>query len=192
MTQTGSTSTRLTADERREHLLHVAMREFAHRGFIGGSTERIAAAAGISQPYVFRLFGSKHRLFLAVLERCFADTYAMFEERGAGLSGDELLRAIGDGYSELIASNPASLQVQLAGYSACDDDGIRECVRRGFGQLVQFMEQRSGFGPERIASFFAKGMLLNILMTMQLTEAPLEWGDRLIVGCRTPHPDATP
>jgi AcrR family transcriptional regulator len=189
MANTSSTSTRLTAAERREHLLEVAMHEFAQRGFEGGSTERIAAAAGISQPYVFRLFGSKHNLFVAVLERCFADTFAMFERCGEGLTGQELLTAIGDGYTQMILSQPARLQAQLAGYAACDDEAVRECVRGNYGRLVSFIEQRSGFGPERIATFFAKGMLLNVLTAMQLTEAPLDWGDRLIVGCRQPSAD---
>ena len=43
-------------------------------GLHGASTEDIAAAAGISQPYLFRLFGTKKELFLATVERCMAET----------------------------------------------------------------------------------------------------------------------
>ena len=87
-----TTSTRSTAAERREHLLEVALVEFASRGFVGGSTERIAKAAGISQPYVFRLFGSKLQLFLAVLERAYEKIRG--EEQNLNLTQVEPTEAI--------------------------------------------------------------------------------------------------
>ena len=57
--------TRQTAEERREEILEAARYEFAARGLHGTSTEDIARRAGISQPYVFRLFGTKKELFMA-------------------------------------------------------------------------------------------------------------------------------
>lgn len=183
MTSTPSTSTRGTAAERREQLLEVAMREFAQRGFVGGSTERIAAAAGISQPYVFRLFGSKLQLFLAVIDRCFISTHSMFKEAAEGLSGEAALDAIGDAYAELIATHPERLQAQLVGYAACHEDDVREAMRRGYGSLVQLVEEASGLDQDRIAVFFAKGMLLNVVTAMRLPQEPVDWGTRLIDGC---------
>jgi len=50
---------RKTKEERREEILDAAIAEFAERGLHGASTEEIARLAGISQPYVFRLFGTK-------------------------------------------------------------------------------------------------------------------------------------
>ncbi len=52
-------TSRQTADERRTAVLAAAISEFALNGFAGTSTEAIAARAGISQPYLFRLFGTK-------------------------------------------------------------------------------------------------------------------------------------
>jgi len=49
----------MTAAERKASILDAALVEFAERGLDGASTEAIAARAGISQPYVFRLFGTK-------------------------------------------------------------------------------------------------------------------------------------
>ena len=43
------------------------MAEFAKGGYAGTSTEAIAARAGISQPYLFRLFGTKRELFIATM-----------------------------------------------------------------------------------------------------------------------------
>jgi AcrR family transcriptional regulator len=54
-----TTAIRLTAAERREAVLDAAMAEFAAHGYEGSSTEEIARRAGIAQPYVFRLFGTK-------------------------------------------------------------------------------------------------------------------------------------
>src|SRR5436190_993654 len=71
MARTPSASGRMTADERREHVLEAAMREFAISGFHGTSAEAIAGRAGISQPYLFRLLGTKRELFIAVVNRAF-------------------------------------------------------------------------------------------------------------------------
>lgn len=177
------TSTRSTAAERREHLLKVAMVEFASRGFVGGSTERIAKAAGISQPYVFRLFGSKLQLFLAVLERCMADTLTMFEQAVDGRTGEAALEAIGHAYTDAITSDPTMLQCQLVGYAACDEPAVREAMRLGYGRLVKFVERVSGTDADRITTFFAKGMLLNVITAMQLQSDPSDWGNLLIEGC---------
>lgn len=183
MAGTTSTSTRSTAAERREHLLTVAMVEFASRGFVGGSTERIAKAAGISQPYVFRLFGSKLQLFLAVLERCMEDTLTMFEDAVGERSGEAALEAIGVAYTDTITSNPTTLQCQLVGYAACDEPAVRDAMRLGYGRLVQFVERVSGADTDRVTTFFAKGMLLNVITAMQLQSDPADWGNRLIEGC---------
>lgn len=177
--------TRSTAAERREHLLNVAMAEFAQRGYEGGSTERIAKAAGISQPYVFRLFGSKQLLFVATIERCMSDTLAMFEDATGDGRGEGALEAIGNRYGEWITSSPIYLQCQLAGYAACDVPEVREAMRLGYGRLVEFAERVSGADPELVARFFAKGMLLNVVTAMQIPTAPTEWGMRLIAGCIT-------
>lgn len=64
-----SKARRHTADQRREAVVVAATAAFAAKGLYGTATEEIARRAGISQPYLFRLFGSKLNLFLVVLER---------------------------------------------------------------------------------------------------------------------------
>jgi len=78
MTTATAPRTRMTADERREQVIAAAVHEFAEQGYAGTSTEDIARRAGISQPYLFRLFGTKKQLFLAAVERCFQETLAGF------------------------------------------------------------------------------------------------------------------
>ena len=72
--------TRLTAGERRADVIEAAVKAFASGGLAGTSTEDIARLAGVSQPYLFRLFGTKRDLFIAAVERAFDRIELGFEE----------------------------------------------------------------------------------------------------------------
>ena len=176
------TTERKTAEERREEILDAALTEFADHGFEGASTDTIARAAGISQPYLFRLFGTKKGLFLAAEERCLANVLARFEKASAGLVGEEAMRAIGDAYKAMITEDPRQLRNQMQAYAACDDPEIRAVVSRGFGRLVEVVESR-GVPPEPLAAFFAIGMLVNVISLMRLDESNEPWAKRLVEGC---------
>jgi len=182
------TSTRQTADERRVAVLASANVEFALRGLHGASTDTIARNAGISQPYLFRLFGSKKELFIAVIEDCFARTLESFRAAAAGTSGADALRAIARTYAESIEEDHTMLQGQLQSYAASvEDDDIREATARGYGRLVDFVETVSGADRVTIARFFAKGMLMNVLAAMQYSIANDDndpWVVRLAEGCK--------
>jgi AcrR family transcriptional regulator len=175
---------RKSAEERREQILEAALVEFAARGLEGGSTEAIAKAVGISQPYVFRLFGTKKELFIATIERCMRGTLEMFRTASAGLKGEEALHAIGDAYVERLASDPTYLHSQMQAYAASDDPQIREVVRKGYGELVEYVERVSGEPTDRVSHFFARGMLLNVMASLDLLGAEEGWAQRLIEGCR--------
>lgn len=179
-----ATATRKSATERRDEILEAALVEFAAHGLDGGSTEAIAKAVGISQPYVFRLFGTKKRLFMASVERCLRGTLELFHTASAGLTGEEALSAIGEMYWERLATDPVYLHAQMQAYAACEDPEIREVVRRGFGALVEYTQRVSGLPSERVAHFFAKGMLLNVIGSMDLLQADEGWARLLIEGCK--------
>src|SRR5947199_9538319 len=147
---------RKTAAERREAVLDAALEEFALRGLDGASTEAIAAAAGISQPYVFRLFGTKKDLFKAVVARCFRQTRELFERAAEGERGEAALHAMGRAYTEQLLPDRTRLLAQMQAYAACDDPDVREVVRNGYGDLVAYVERVSGRPPEEITRFFAK------------------------------------
>src|ERR1700722_8110791 len=115
------TTERKTKDARREEILDAAMLEFAERGFHGASTEDIARGAGISQPYVFRLFGTKKELFRAVVSRCFRETLEMFQRAAEGHRGAEALEAMGQAYVNQLQTDSVRLRAQMQAYAACDD-----------------------------------------------------------------------
>ena len=175
---------RHTAEERRQEIIEVAQDLFAERGFYGTSTDDIARRAGISQPYLFRLFGTKKELYLASVERCFDETLEMFQEASARLTGQEALDAISKAYHEAVLGDPRRLQGQMQAYATCDDPDVREVVRRGYGRLVEHVEAVSGFPSAEVRSFFAIGMLLNVIASMQLMGAKEKWAARLLEGLK--------
>jgi AcrR family transcriptional regulator len=175
---------RKSKEERREEILDAALQVFAERGYHGASTEEIARRAGISQPYIFRLFGTKKDLFIAVDTRCFRQTLEMFQRAAEGKRGAEALQAIGAAYGELLHNDRIYLRAQMAAYAACDDPEICEAVRDGYGDLVHYVERVSGLDPQHISAFFAKGMLMNVLSSMGLSEPTEPWAQRLIEGCK--------
>src|SRR5918994_4605768 len=179
-----STATRQTAGERREVVLEAAASEFSRRGLHGASTDAIAKAAGISQPYLFRLFGTKKDLYLAATQLKLEETYQAFERASRGKTGQEALVAMGDAYRQLIMDRER-LQLMLQCFAAAEDPEIREALRRVWRDLAELIERVSGAAPEEVSTFIAKGMLLNVLGAMRLFEDPTPWGDRLIAGCRT-------
>ena len=178
------TTERKSKEVRREEILDAAQGVFAERGYHGASTEEIARRAGISQPYIFRLFGTKKDLFIAVDSRCFRQTLEMFQRAAEGKRGEEALAAFGAAYGELLVNDRTYLRGQMAAYAACDDPEICEAVRNGFGDLVHYVERVSGLGPKDISDFFARGMLMNVLSSMGLTTPTEPWAQRLIEGCK--------
>src|SRR6266705_6761280 len=111
-------ATRLTAMERKDDLLDAALVEFAERGYEGTSTEDIARRAGISQPYLFRLFGTKKELFKASVARCFRETLELFQRAAEGERGEEALTAMGQAYGNVL-ENRVRLRAQMQAYAAC-------------------------------------------------------------------------
>jgi len=173
------TTERKTAEERREAVLDAALTEFGDKGFEGASTDAIARAAGISQPYLFRLFRTKKELFIASIEGCFGDTHDRFEAAGSGLQGEEALHAMGKAYKSMAADDPRRLREQMQAYAACDDPEIAAVVRRGFGRLVELVQSK-GVDAERTTQFFAAGMLINVMASMGVLAGDEQWSATFI------------
>jgi AcrR family transcriptional regulator len=173
---------RMSAEERKDAIIDVAIDEFGAGGLAGTNVEAIARRVRVTQPYVFRLFGTKKALFLACVEVCFTETQDAFESAAAGLSGEHALQAMGQAYGELIQDR-SRLRMQLQAYSACDDVDVRRLVRRRYGELVEFVEGVSGVDKSRISAFFATGMMLNVLAATDQLSAKEGWAARLLEGC---------
>jgi AcrR family transcriptional regulator len=174
---------RSTAAERRDDVLDAALVEFADRGYVGASTDDIARRAGISQPYLFRLFGTKKELFKASVARCLRETLELFQRAAEGKRGEEALQAIGEAYVQQLETDRTHLRAQMQAYAACDDPEIRAVVRAGYGDLVAYVRRVSGADWPTVWSFFGTGMLLNVLSSMQIDDNPEPWMQELLSGC---------
>src|SRR3954465_4612558 len=124
---------RKSKEERREDILDAATAAFALKGLHGAPTEEVARLAGISQPYVFRLFGTKKDLYIAGVSRCFRQTLELMQRAAEGKRGEEALSAIGAAYGELLQADRTYLRAQMQAYAACEDPQICAAVRGGFG-----------------------------------------------------------
>lgn len=165
--------TRLTAQERREDVLAAAIAEFSVTGYHGTPTEAIAKRAGISQPYLFRLYGTKKELFLACVERCFDLTHQTFSRAVEGLpDGEDRLPAMGEAYIEMLA-NRELLLFQLQTYAASADDDVRALARRRYEQLRDDIATLARVEGGEAVPFLAQGMLLNIAAALDLD--PERW-----------------
>jgi len=59
---------RLSAEQRREQLLRIAVHLFSRKGFNGTTTREIAAAAGVTEAIIFRHFATKEDLYTAIID----------------------------------------------------------------------------------------------------------------------------
>ncbi len=159
---------RKTAEERREEILEAAVAEFAAGGLRGASVEDIAGAAGVSQPYVYRLFGTKKDLFLAAMRRVRGRVREAFR-RAAEADPENALQAMGRSYDRSLLGRKERLML-LQGFAASDDPEVREAVGEGYAELWRFVEQTTGAGEEQVRNFFAAGMLLTVDAAIGLTE----------------------
>jgi AcrR family transcriptional regulator len=175
--------TRHTAEERREEILHAAVARFGQTGLHGTSTELIARDVGVSQPYLFRLFGTKKQLFMAAVEWGFAETLETFRVAIAAASDPhDAFRRVGDAYSALV-SDQRYLGIQMQAYASTDDPEIRELVQLGFGRLVTEVQAATDATPRQIAGFFGRGMLLNVAMSMGVIDQEDGWPALVREGC---------
>jgi AcrR family transcriptional regulator len=168
------TKQRMPAAERRELVLDAAVAAFAAHGLAGTSTEDVAQRAGISQPYLFRLFPTKKALFLELVDRCFRRVRDAFTAAAGDRTGEEAMAAMADAYERLL-DDRVLLLLQMQAYAACDDPEIRAATRTGFKKLWELVERLTGLPFQTVVDFFAVGMLMNVAAAMDLPAVDERW-----------------
>jgi AcrR family transcriptional regulator len=171
---------RLTAEERREDLLTAAVAEFSRAGYHGTPTEAIARRAGISQPYLFRLYGTKKELFLACVDRCFDRTIATFRDAltGEDAANCSALALMGRAYVEMLADRELLL-FQLQTYAAAADEEIRALAQHRYDGLRAEIASLAGeTAADDVLRFMGQGMLLTVAAALELDPASWLWMDK--------------
>ncbi|GAB3610741.1 TetR family transcriptional regulator [Humibacter ginsengiterrae] len=171
---------RMRGADRRAQVLEIAAREFAQHGLHGASTEAIAREAGITQAYVFRMFGTKKALFLELVTTAFDRASNGMLQASDGTEGREALSRMGARYYDQL-ENRTSLLLQLQGYAACGDPDVQTAVRKGLAGMWQVVADATGLDAVTVKSFLAYGMLLNAGAAIDIEEVREPWAD----GIRT-------
>ncbi|HEX2358978.1 MAG TPA: TetR/AcrR family transcriptional regulator [Solirubrobacterales bacterium] len=176
------TRTLSTAEERRETVIAAAIPIFAARGYDAGSTMEIAKAAGISQAYVFRLFPTKAELFAAVVGAASDRMQDAIREAGARARGEghSRLESMGTVLDELTERDRDVLLIQLHSQVAAGHEPlIRDAARRCFRDLYELVERESGASEEELRSWFAIGMLNNVMAAIDADQVDEPWANTL-------------
>jgi AcrR family transcriptional regulator len=149
------TRERLTAGARRQAVLETACRVFSRSSYRGATTAEIAREAGISEPILYRHFGSKRDLYLACLGHAWE---TLREEAREAIDSDpeKCLGVIADRY---MAKGKRLRVVDLwiqALTEASEDrviasalrDQVRE-VHAFFAELIRDGQRRGVVHPDR-------------------------------------------
>lgn len=175
-----ATRTLSTAEERRVALVEAAIPVFAEHGFRAASTIDIAAAAGISQAYLFRLFPTKVDLFLAVSEAARSRMLDAFRQAAAHPGADQTaLDAMGQAYRDLLEEDRDLLLIQLQSQVVSGEPRIAASMQQTFRELYALIADRSGADDEELQAFFAKGMLMNVMAAINALELDEPWAQAL-------------
>jgi len=170
----------MSGQERRAQVLRIAAGEFADHGLHGASVEAIAHEAGITQAYVFRMFGTKKALFLELVGVAFDRFSDGMTQAAAGAHGLSALALMGAQYYELLADR-TTLLLQLQGFAACGDGEVRDLVQARLARMWDTVADTSGLDPVTVKSFLAFGMLLNNVAALDVDGLDEPWAE----GVRT-------
>ena len=159
---------------RRDEILQIALRHFAEGGYRGTSTDAIAREAGISQPYLFRLFRTKQELFLAVHDHAKDHLFEVWRRHAADGPPETALLRMGKAYVHELVPDRHHILLMLQSYVACADPAICAHVRDRWAKTVREVARLSGAPSEDVWRFFATGMLLNVLAALDIDAAEMD------------------
>lgn len=168
-------ATRMRAEDRRQLILEAATAVFGERGYVGATTDAVARAAGVSQPYVVRMFGTKETLFLEVLHRAIDRLMSTFRRALAdttpGPDGVVLHAAgrIGRAYADMLSDRGLLLSMMHA-FVLGADPVIGTAARACFLDVYRFLREEAGFSKDEADMFLAHGMMMNTMVGLRMAD----------------------
>jgi len=141
----------------------------------------VAKAAGISQAYLFRLFPTKEDLVLAVVERSNQRVYETFAKVAAQAraAGEDPRMALAEAYGVLLEDRRLLLTQIHQHAAAAAMPEVAAASRAAFKRLVDLAEREIGGTPDEIQSFFAHGMLMNVMAAIGANDDHGPWAQTL-------------
>jgi len=124
-------TSRMRKDDRKRQLMQHAKELFVTLGYPQTTTDKIARAAGVTEPVLYRHFPSKKAMFLEVLDTIRKTTIHRWHQETAAIP-DPLkhLRAIVDLYLGSTVEHAADFHIMHRTLLEIEDDDIAACLRR--------------------------------------------------------------
>jgi AcrR family transcriptional regulator len=156
----------MSRDARRRQVLDAAVPLVAEHGFAGVTTDQVARAAGVSQPYVVRMFGGKADLLAALFE---ATGERLLDAFRAVPAGPDAHEEMGRVYVHLVSDRDL-LRVVLHGFAAGADPRLGAIGRRILAGVARLHRERTGGDADATQAFVAHGMLINTVLALGVPE----------------------
>lgn len=135
--------------ERRDAILDAAALLFAERGYPGTGVDDIGAAVGITGPSVYKHFGSKDAILVAIGQRSALRlaAEAMAAEMTTG-DPTALLDLLVDSYVRNITSSPDLLVAMTSGYALAENSHAAELLASQRRYVARWIEVLQAGQPE--------------------------------------------
>jgi AcrR family transcriptional regulator len=174
------TGKRMKAADRKILILEAAMEEYGRSGMHATSVEVIAERAGVSQPYIFRLFGTKTDLIVEAIELHTLRLREAFREAVDQREPETSpLEAMALAYLGFMNDDVNSLRCQLHTWAAASDPALKDVAQRTYREIWEEIATLSGATADEVRNFMGHGMLLTVLASLDLSEL---FGDPLAVA----------
>lgn len=148
---------RLRRADRKRQLLAQAKQLFVSLGYQHTTTEKIAQAAGVTEPILYRHFASKKVLFLEVLQDIRQATLHRWEDQTAGIVNPlEKLHAVVDLFVGSTREQAVEFRIMHRTLVEIDDADIAACLRAFYLDSEKFLSQIVREGQD--AGLFRKEM----------------------------------
>lgn len=168
--------TRTKSDERSRAVVAAAIECFAQKGFYGTTTHEIAAAAGISQPYLYRLYPNKEAVFASAVDRVSEVMTGTLTTRST--SSLSPLEAARTAYIAIIGDRTI-LRFLMHANCATEEPLVGQAVRRCYAKQVDTVRRLLGDDDAAVRHWFGSGMLENVVNVLGLADIDEPWARTL-------------
>src|SRR3954452_5327481 len=127
---------KLTSGERRQGVLDAASRVFFASSYRGATTAEIAREAGISEPILYRHFGSKRDLYIACLDEAWR-SLREFADKMVAEDPGHCLGRIADGYMKK-RDGLRLVDLWIQALNEVSDPAIAKAVRRQIREVHDY------------------------------------------------------
>jgi AcrR family transcriptional regulator len=118
---------RIPTAQRQEQIINAAMTLIAEQGLAGASMGRIAEIVGISEPALYRHFGSRREILIAVLDCVSTRLIALYIPEGDAVTR---IKRTSETFYNFVMTHPEDSRVLFEFVCASPSEGLRDNVQQ--------------------------------------------------------------